>query len=221
MSERIGSHYNRYTKNTFSEFNANQYNGNDYNNVYDPNFNKQYSTSQEPDVEYEQVEHYLTVSSRERDVSIYPDPNHYVITFPREFKNIYSIELIQSIIPAQNAVEEEPYLLLHIDEIEDVMVSTNRNISDAFAILQMTSPVTANGFMNVDKRIHENTVKYYRIPKATLAKMTVTITDWAGTPFDFGTDAPDPPNKTYQNLFVFRVVCLEKKRAQLNHRNVF
>lgn len=221
MSDRLGSHYNRYVKNTFSEFNSNQFNQNDYKNVYDPSYNKQFSTVQEPEIEYEEVEYYLTVSSKERDTEMYPNPNNYAITFPREFKNIYSIELIQAIIPAQNDPQFEPYLLLHIEELEDVMVSTNRYISDAFAILQMNSPVSAGGFINVDKRIHENTIKYYRIPRATLSKMTVRITDWEGTPFDFGTDAPDPPIKTYQNLFVFRIVCLEKKRTELNHRNVF
>lgn len=221
MSDRLGSHYNRYIKNTFSEYNDNQYNTNDYNNVYEPSYNKQFSTVQEPEIEYEQVEYYLTVSSKERDITMYPNPNQYAVTFPREFKNIYSIELIQAIVPAQNDPQLEPYLLLHIEELEDVMVSTDRYISDAFAVLQMTSPVAAGGFINVDKRIHENTVKYYKIPRATLSKMTIRITDWEGMPFDFGNDTPDPPNKSLQNLFVFRIVCLEKKRDQLNHRNVF
>ena len=51
--------------------------------------------------------------------------------------------------------------------------------------------------------------------------MTITILDSAGLPFDFGTDTPSPPNKAFQNTFIFKIVTLEKKRSVLNHRNVY
>ena len=51
--------------------------------------------------------------------------------------------------------------------------------------------------------------------------MTVTILDSNGTPFNFGTDTPSPPNKTFQNTFIFKIVTLEKKKSPLNHRNVY
>ena len=179
------------------------------------------STRQEPDVVYEKTEHYLTVSSRDRDLLTYPNVNKYVINFPKEFKNISTIELIQAIIPDANNVTQEPYILLKIDEIEDVMVSTDRHISDAFAILQLSVPTTTGGFIQIDKRIHENVVKYYKAPKASLSKMSISLIDYIGTPFDFGIDATNLPTKALQNTFVFKIVCLEKQRAQLNHRNVF
>ena len=221
MSERLGAHYDRYGKNVVTEFNQNQFDMNDYSNVYTRQFNEQYSTQQESDIQYEQVDYYFTISSRDRDISTFPNVNKYSVVLPREFKNIYSIEVIQAIIPDANSVTNEPYLLLKIDELEDVMTSIDRNISDAFAILQMSSPTTPGGFIHMDKRIHENTVKYFRIPKASLAKLSVTITDCNGTLFDFGADGPNPPLKTLQNTFVFRVVCLEKQRNALSHRNVF
>lgn len=215
-----GEKYQRYSQPSFTESNSNQFQQNTYDSVYTKNSNEQLSTQVEPNVEYETTEFYLTLSSRDRDTTLYPNVNSYAIAFPNEFRNISSIELVQAIIPDQNSASSEPYLLLKIAEIEDVMISNDRNISDAFAILQPSSPTTTGGFMQLDKRIHENTVKHFKVPKASLAKITLTITDINGALFNFGTDT-NPPQKALQNTFVFKIICMEKKRNQLNHRNVY
>lgn len=220
MSKRLGEHYNRYSDNVFLESNKNQFDNQNYDLVYTNNSNAQYSVSQEPDMQYQEKVHYLTISSKDRDVTAYPNVNHYSLKFPNEFKNIHSIELIQAIIPDQNDVQNEPYLLLQVDEIQDVMVSNDKNISNAFAILQLATPTKAGTFIQIDRRIHEYTVKYYDTPKAYLSKMTITILDSNGFPFNFGTDTP-PPNKAFQNTFIFKIVTLEKQRRVLNHRNVY
>lgn len=212
--------YNRYTKSQFTEHNNNEYDRNNYTNAYSPSFNVKHSIDQEKNIEYEETYHYVTVSSRDRDTSIYPNTNRYVINFPKEFKNISSIQLIQAIFPDTNNVRHEPYLLLKIDELEDVMVSNDRNISDAFAMILLSAPPQNNTFITMDTKVHENTIKYFRIPKATLSKMTISITDCDGALFDFGSDSP-PLVKGVQTTFVFKLSVLEKKRETLNHRNVF
>jgi len=221
MSNRLGEHYNRYSDNLFIESNQNQLNNQNYDLVYNNESNTQYSISQEPDLQYEKKVHYLTISSKDRNVTAYPNVNQYSIKFPNEFKNIHSIELIQAIIPDQNDVQDEPYLLLQIDEIQDVMVSNDKNISNSFAILQLAAPTRSGTFIQIDRRIHEYTVKYYDTPKAYLSKMSITILDSTGALFDFGTDTPSPPNKSFQNTFIFKIVTLEKQRRVLNHRNVY
>jgi hypothetical protein len=221
MSNRIGRHYDRYNTQSYTEFNRTNFHQNSYKDVYSSSNNQQLSTSQEPEIEYEEVEYFLTISSKDRDSTLYPNVNHYNVSFPKEFKNITSIELIQGIIPDKNNITHEPYLLLRIEELEDVMVSFNRQISDSFAMLQLAPAVSNGRFINLDKRIYENTVKFFKTPKASLTKMTVTITDSDGIPFDFGTDVIGSPQKSLQNTFIFRLVCLEKKRTQIRHRNVF
>lgn len=223
MSNRLGDHYNRYSNTKYSEYNTTNYNSNDYNKVYNKDFNVQYSVKNESDIQYEENSYYITVSSRDRDRSVYPDVNRYSINLPQEFRNIYSVELVQAIIPAKNDSEAEPYLLLDIDEVIDVMISNDKHISDSFAILQTTSPTTVGGFMQIDKRIHENTVKYYKTPKASLAKITISIKDCLGNLFNFGSDTalPSTVDKSLQNTFVFKIVTLEKRRAELNNRNIF
>lgn len=212
--------YMRYQQYNVSEYDEGSYKTNKYSDAYSQRFNEELSTKNEKSIEYEKVNNYLTISSKDRDIDAYPNSNSYSIKFNDEFKNIFSIELIQSIIPAKNSVETEPYLLLKIEELEDVMISNDRHVSDSFAILQMAPPTTTGGFIQIDKRIHENTTKFFRIPKASLNKLTISITDCFGTLFNFGTDGPTPL-KALQNTFVFRIVTLEKKRDQLNHRNVY
>lgn len=214
---RLGAHYQRYAQTTFGEYNTNQYQQNDYTTAYSKP--TAYSTQQEPDIQYDKCDHYLTVSSKNRNTTQYPSVSNYVVDFQHEFKNIHSIELIQAIVPDKNDVTTEPYLLLKIDELEDVMISADRNVSDAFAILQLCPPTSAGSFIQIDKRIHENVIKYFKTPKSTLSRMTIKITDCDGNLFSFGGDGS--VSKEYQNTFVFKIVCLEKARSPLAHRNVF
>lgn len=215
---RLGAHYQRYpTSSTVDEYNQTQFQQNDYNSVY--SIPPQLSTQQEPNIEYEKVDYYVTVSSRDRDISQYSSESSYVVNFQEEFKNIHSIELIQAIVPDKNDVTNEPYLLLRIDELDNFMVSVDRNVSDAFAILQLCPPTATGTFIQIDKRIHENVVKVFKTPKSTLSRMTIKVTDCEGNLFDFG--GTSSLNKSFQNTFVFRIVCLEKQRSSLSHRNVF
>ena len=55
---------------------------------------------------------YFTVSSRDRDITVYPDVNRYSVHLPRDYREIHSIELIQGIIPDANNVTREPYLVV-------------------------------------------------------------------------------------------------------------
>ena len=211
---------NRLRNNQVSEYNDRIYEKNDFEKVYSSNFNQKFSISGEPNIEYEEKVHYLTVSSKNRNITFDPLVNNYIVHFPTEFKNIYSIELIQAIIPAKNNVEIEPYLLLDIEEIQDVMISSDSNISKSFAILLLAPPTTSGGFIQIDNRIHENTVLNFTTPKASLSKMSITIKDSDGNLFDFGVNS-NTLNKNMQNTFIFKIITGEKKRAQLNQRNVY
>ena len=89
-------------------------------------------------------------------------------------------------------------------------------ILNSFAILQLCTPVVSGGFINIDKRIHENVVKTFHTP-VSLSKMSLKITKYDGNIFDFG--GSSSVDKQYQNTFVFKIVCYEKRRN--TYRNVF
>jgi hypothetical protein len=213
----MGEHYERYGKPNYAGYNNQQYGDNKYDEAYNEKFNQALSLQREPTITYTPTNYYISFSSKDRDITAYPNPNHYVTHLPQELRNIVSIELIQAIIPNASNINKEPYLLLKIDELEDTMMSNDRHMSDAFAMLQIADPV--GDFIQIDKRIHENTVKEFRTPKANLSRLTVTITDHSGTPYDFG--GSGSTDKEFQNTFVFKVVCLEKGRDALQNRSVF
>ena len=109
---------------------------------------------------------------------------------------------------------------LEIDEIKDVLVSSDTFISNSFAMLALAAPITNNGFIQIDNRIHENTVYTFTTPKAVLSKMTISIKNSDGDYFDFGANS-NTLNKDMQNTFIFKVKVGQKMRAELNQRNVY
>lgn len=195
--------------NTFSQ----SYFKNSMDNVFDEKM-KNASLIHDKSVYIKKI-NYLHVSSIDRNVADFPNVNSYTIELDDNYKNIHSVELIQSIIPDKNNVTAEPYLILNLSEITDVMQSKNRFIKDSFAILQMAIPL--NGFIQVKKDVHEQTIKYYHTtPKASLNKMTVSIVKNDGTLFDFGSGN----NSDIQNTFVFKITTLENNTSVLNVRNI-
>lgn len=181
------------------------------------------SILKEPDVIYEQRVKYITVSSLERNTTTFPNPGKFTITLQNELRNLVSFELIQAILPNVNSVLDEPYLLLKIDELQDVMESNNRNIADSFAIVQLAPAINgpSHSFINTDKRTYENTTKEFITPKASLAKLSITMTDLTGQEFDFRTGGTPLDDKSIQLTFIFKAIVLEKQRAPLNVRGVY
>ena len=145
MSQRLGQHYQRYDRSTVEEYNKFNLDNLNIDKDAPRNSDKNYkplSVVNESDITYIKRTDYIVVTSNERDISVYPNPSKYVINLPSEFRNISCIEIVNGVIPDKNNVKNEPYLLLHIDELQDVMVSTNKPIADAFAILHMAPQIS-------------------------------------------------------------------------------
>lgn len=212
--ERLGEHYNRYNNFNVTEINNTKFN----HNFISKSNDRQLSVIQEPNIKYDYYDYYFVVSSASRDITNYPSESNYVVSFDTPYKNVHSIELIQAIIPDKNSVTSEPYILLNIDEISDTMKSNNQPLLNAFAIIQLTTPVVNNKFINTDKRIHENIPKIFHTP-ISLSKMSIKLTDSNGVVFDFG--GTSSTDKEHQNTLVFKITCYEKSRASINFRNVY
>lgn len=218
-NQRLGEHYNRYQSENTTPSNSNKYIQNDYTTVFSDDSNKKLSVSQEPDISYQTQDNYLIVSSKDRDVNVYPNSSQFVIHLDREYKNIKSIELIQAIVPDKNNVTSEPFLLLNINELENIMDSNNKQVYESFSILQVCPPTVPGSFLQIDKRISENVILNYKTPKANLSKMTISITDCDGALFNFGGNGKT--DKSYQSLFVFKIITLDTNRKSIEQRNVY
>lgn len=170
-----------------------------------------FSEITEPGIEYQEKESYLIVTSKSRDATLYPSSSNFSVELQDEYRNIRSIELVQAIIPDKGNVTQEPYLLLQINEIDNVMDSPDDVIRKSFAFLCTNTATEPDYFITIDRSVHENTPKVYSNLRASLSKMTLRVVDSNGNVFNFGSPV-DPKDKLYQTTFVFRVVTVEKKR---------
>lgn len=202
--------------------------------------NKQFSVEQEPDIEYERVEHYLAIDSGDRDRSKYPNPSNYIVHLSassnqtgavanRSYKNVCEVGLIQATLPDQAAsgsIFDEPYLLLKVSEFDGLNTTfnaTNSNLNSCFAIMNLDIPYSTGDFFNINLDIVSKTPKVFRSNWATLDKLSIQIVDKNGNFFNFGTDATPPtaPTKSLQHLLVFKIVTMEPKIGHLNARGVY
>lgn len=211
--QRLGEHYERYIKTNYNAFDSYN-NENDLQQVF--NNTKSLSIRQEPNVIYEQKVEYICINSNERDISAYPNSNNFSVKLNETFKNIYSIELIDATVPDKNNIEQQPYLLLQVDQIQDTINSTNSALASSFAILKLLPAITPGFFISMDRSSWEKTPKIYKDSKASLSRMTISIKKPDGTLFDFVQDTP--VNPLYQCLFTFKITMREPIRE--TNRNV-
>lgn len=191
--------------------------------------NSQLSISSEPSIKYNQYEHYINISSNNRDSSNYPLHYDYRINFDFPYKNIKSIELVSVILPNQTATSSggnilnEPYFIIDVDEINYIEFPNNNGSKalKGFGIIPLKAPTqTSGGFINPELGCIYHTSKIYKTPLASLNSLTIKIRDINGNLYDFG-QANGSTSKEYQNSFVFKITTEEVSRKNLNHRNVF
>lgn len=214
MNNRLGEHYNRYQQFDIQESNNGNFSQNDFGKVFNQ------VRLQESEIVCDRVTHYLAVSSNQRDITNYPLSNSYTIQLPREYKNIVSMQLIESIIPNQNNITNQPYIVLNIKELQgkSPLESNDPILANAFALVQLTN--NTGNFLQIDRKVHEIIILHTLQP-INLAKMTISLTDHSGIPIDFGSDTGGVFNPLYQNTLVFKIVVLEKNRKELGQKPVF
>jgi hypothetical protein len=183
----------------------------DFKTVFSNENNFQYSESTEGSIEYEEKEEYLIVTSKSRNVTQFPSTSSFSVELDNEFRNIRSITLVQAILPDKGNVTQEPYLLLQINEIDNVMESPDNIIQKSFAFLCTNTATEPGYFITIDRSVHENTPKVYKDLKSSLSRLTLRLVDSTGTTFNFGNPV-NPLDKAYQTTFVFKITTVEKKR---------
>lgn len=172
--------------------------------------------------EYEETVHYLTIESKSRNLTNYPQPSNYKISFEQTYRNVKSIELISATLPDQGNITDEPYLLLNIDEITNIDSSVDE-IFNTFAVLQLPPVITSGKFINIPMGLScVGTPKIFKTPLAKLDKISLSIRNYDNELFSFGDDTlGSPPNKQYQNIFIFKIITKDKKRECANYSNVY
>jgi hypothetical protein len=151
------------------------------------------------------VPSYLTIDSRDRDRTVWLNSNCYRIplvssdntphvkTPGKRYKNIYSISLLSAVIPKAMGVLDEPYLLMQIDEIDNMYDSANPACSRAFTKLYFKEVWPGGKYLRLDKGVGDPLTKiYWPAPRASLDSITISFRRYDGTLFDFGPDSSPP-----------------------------
>jgi hypothetical protein len=114
---------------------------------------------------------YLVVDSRDRNVTVYPDTNNYVIQLEDGVKNVTEVELIYALYHKK---DEEFYVNLQIEEFLPDTISNNQYSKSAFVQLPMTDYV--NEFTN--NRISAK--KIFKQPISKLNRLTIKFVNHDG-----------------------------------------
>lgn len=185
-------------------------NGNDYQNPYTV---LKPESLQELIEETELITEVLTIDSGDRDASLYPSPNSYVIDLLKKagktYKNVKQIRLLTGTLPDKNNILQEPYLILSVDEFNANMTGTNTYIQSGSCILQLDRAITSTYFLNLKTDLCKCIIHTFQSPKE-ISRLSIRIYDKSGNLFNFGSDS-NPPVKSLQHMLSFEFTMEVKK----------
>ena len=178
-------------------------------------------------------DYYVVINSNDRNVSLFANPNYFIIDFApapaasstdarigyieRNFNNIKSCELMNVIIRDTSELDDSsdadnksyPYLLLQFEELQRNYYGSNDVISKSFAIL---SDYTTSGkykYYSMFGDHSQNTVSRIYNPRINLNKITTKLLLPSGEPFSFGTsNINDTTNACIS--FGLRIITIQK-----------
>lgn len=175
----------------------------------------------ESNIEYiKTYDKYIQLCSNDRDISTYPQTNSFKLGFEK-IKNVSEVELISVILPNQNNILLEPYLILEINELPSNIEFTSTNVRNAFAILPLKKPnKDTDSFVIPELGHNYKTVLRLKTPISSIQSFTINIKDLNGDLFNFGDDSGGPA-KALQTTFVFRIKYLEKDFSPVSAKAIF
>lgn len=180
------------------------------------------SVKEEPNIKYtSQYTKYLQICSNDRNTNTYPKTNNFKICFEK-IKNVIEIELVSAILPNQNDILDEPYLVIEIDELPSNIEFSCGNIKKAFAMLPMkkANKDTASFIVPELGQNYKTTMKF-KTPLASIQSFTISIKDLNGGLFDFAPSDALQDEKNLQTTFMFRVTSLEADMTSIQTRAIF
>lgn len=167
----------------------------------------------------------IIIDSRDRDRSLFPNTNRYIVKFDNNdnghiscnFHNVESIELVQAILPQSvlSSTTGVPYINLEIEELQDTFQGTNTALRNAFAFL---SPQDVYGTKYLSCKFYRTAKRVFEPPLASLSKFTIELRHPNGDLFDFGADTAvgNAPNEDVQTVLYFVINTMEAKHPDIS-----
>ena len=142
----------------------------------------------------------LAVSSEDRNIDQYPEPNNFVVVFENPFV-FKEISLEKVILPVLNdkedTIEDYPYLLLDIKELGSNYKSLNKYVNRCFAKLILDKKI-GNYKTNTEPIIKKQFTK-----KKQIKQLSITIRKPNGKIYNFGKTIITYKNKKDNNIIPY------------------
>ena len=143
----------------------------------------------------------------------YPNPNKYVVHFNgagsgasilNNYKNIVEAHVMECILP-NSIINNVPYLILKIPELQNTLSGTNDNLNRASTIL--VPDKIAGAYCHIRPDINHMLKRKMEPPMNSLHKITLEFTKPNGELYDFLGQA-DINDENIQNTLVLEIVTL-------------
>jgi hypothetical protein len=172
------------------------------------------------------IQKYLSINSIDRDWenNVYPERYRYMINFlsydndfMNRYRNIDSMEISRIIVPCETSLSTNtsyhisfslPYVVLNIEEFQDVYDGTNDVIRKSFCNLIYESSYRApngRGYI-VLKPIQNEKKQFYPAPLSTIQKLTISLLKPNGDLFSKSTDSNQISNIEQDNVHTDRLL---------------
>ncbi|QOI90186.1 hypothetical protein QKU58_gp145 [Pyramimonas orientalis virus] len=115
---------------------------------------------------------YILIDSRDRNFTLHPEANEYVLKLNDVIKNIFSVKLVYALYPKHG---NEFYTNLHIDEFSPNAISNNRYLMESFTQIPMM-----NYYNEYRSELSDKIGKYYEQPIPKLTKLTIKFINYGG-----------------------------------------
>ncbi len=164
--------------------------------------------------------YYISIDSRDRDRSIWPLSSQFEVKLDppdvyggaqiqKSFKNVISIELLNSAFPNTNNMADVQYLYINIREVDGVLDTTCKGKRFFAKILPQH---VVGSFVYNYQDMCDRARKIFPFRGTRLDKLTIEVRDPNGDIVNFGNDNGQQINPQLQTSFTFKIIVEHNNR---------
>jgi hypothetical protein len=148
--------------------------------------------------------HYITISSRDRDTTLYPNPAKFQVSLPIELRNVKAVKVVQGSFPNVTELTTVPFVYLDIPELNFMQVTSLD--SQVTGVLQL-KPLASSAFLGIDAPTVACQYEFNNL-KDRLARLNVSLRGPDGAQIEWTTETgvPDSADQWYLSMEITTLV---------------
>ena len=126
--------------------------------------------------------------SRNRNTTLYPNPNQYTIPLPYTYKQVYGVRVAAGVLEKSVVASPENYIFLRIKNLPGNYIANNTGGHGAFCLLIIDRFDNFNQFRNPVMEINGDMSAYYESPLDRLSHLEISFVTRDGNLYPSFTD---------------------------------